>query len=289
MRDLPITIDLSYVYASLIVSGLIGLALLCQGVSGLKTCRNHTAGQGRRHATCVRKCVFFFALLYIVKVIVDTHFVSAIGAKLEKNIDKLPKLVERIQGKIKHPQIVLLYQNETGLFVDPRTRRLQQFNSSSIIETFPDLHACLNSREERMSVRPPPEDVPEFRLLFDPYEPTDHDNDNDHDNREDRKHRKDRRPRHPPKHGKHNGGRSKRGGRHHEMDFVPFEYCEEGEILLVRVDLLRGHVEDMVVGVYVVAAIFNLIVSLCFCCCLNCCNRKYQEACESKRSILFLA
>lgn len=68
----------------------------------------------------------------------------------------------------------------------------------------------------------------------------------------------------------------------------PIYYCEAENSLVVQVDMARGHIKEMLVGIYITTVIFNVIAAILVCGFIMCCNKKYKDACDSmKKTFLF--
>ena len=368
LRSLPVKLDVNTTILtwSLIISAVIGFALLVQGISGLRTCRNHTAGQARRHAMRARKCAFFFVFLYIVKVLLDIELTSDVGDSLEGQVDQLPKLVEQYNKAHLKPKMVIMYNNGTVLFASKQLSCLQDLQSTS--RTSQDgkhkrtQFDWAENQDDDDSIRPPPspnedegsdgpsrhhehndkgshklsprpqnEDeeqsaLPKPRPGFEPNiqippPPQDEKEPNmqliypgrgqgnvKNEFREDSRRLWGWRKEHEQsgsssgqyrgkshnsqtegdRHGqddKHEKNRGKGKSRSKNMN-VPVYYCEQDKTLVLRADMIKGHVKELLVNFYMMIAAFNIIAFLLTCCCLMCCNRKYKEACESKLSLM---
>ena len=294
LRDLPIKLDINEgaLNISLIISALIGFGLLAQGVTGIRNCNNNTLGKAQRHLARGRKCLFFFFALYIIKIMVDIQLVSDIGDSLENHVDKLSILVQHHNEFNNQPHMAILYSNGTALFFPDGSRCLPTTYSSKtsvpaqkpnyqntppidpVRPTSPEQEPAVNSEPRiqpvpialkpnsqidenspSISFEPPKEELlPAPRALL----------------------QRDRNDRRTVK-------------RHsHPMDFdQPIYYCESEDTVVLQIDMIRGHVSDMMVGMYVMSAVFNVVVMLCLCACIMCCNKRYHEACVSKDCCLY--
>eukprot|EP00826_Nyctotherus_ovalis_P056942 TRINITY_DN7771_c0_g1_i8.p1 TRINITY_DN7771_c0_g1~~TRINITY_DN7771_c0_g1_i8.p1 ORF type:complete len:191 (-),score=41.34 TRINITY_DN7771_c0_g1_i8:115-687(-) len=120
MAELPFDLRLNdgMLCASLLITTLVGMALVYQGSTGIRACDNPTLHLAKRHASRAKRALMVFAVLFLVKIFVDIGFIADFGDSIESQMDKVPKLVEEHNRVKNDPHIVLLYRNGTTLFED---------------------------------------------------------------------------------------------------------------------------------------------------------------------------
>ncbi len=406
LHELPIKLDISenLLCAAALISALIGVGLLAQGLSGLRGCNNHTTGRAKRHLSRARKCLIFFAVLYLVKFVVDVEIASGVGKSLESQLDSLAFLAEEHNEVYNQPHITILYDNGTTLFANPGTKCLRnvsthakyvepsqgskiklqnwthvqvnvsQRNStplsrrsanqsaihvqprSSMVQSEPirtrknnsgiliQKHYPKRQGQNQIVLEPPMKNLQRERLRprviptvkrnnsrpavlnvthhknsstevhILPYFPSNSTknqsriyvnpsrvnssqsvvvrslnktvaNSSRNASAAGIESEPKRRGLHQRKVGmkarSQNTWGSSSWKRQSELRYNdPVYYCEAEETVVVQIDKVRGHVNKILIGIYIAATVFNVVLLLVVCGCIMCCNRKYKIACE---------
>ncbi len=405
LRQLPIKLDINETLlgAALLVSCLVGVGLVLQGITGIRGCNQHTAAKARRHLSRARKCLKFFVILYLIKVFVEVGLISDIGDSLEDQLDNAVGLIEEHNRLYDDPHIVLLYANGTNMFArkttsclppyphgypwvnnpasplpnlfpsheepafdqpqpistpsasrpykpdfdqqkpvsmpkpvsrpnrtvpmpmpgpqepvfnrpEPNNMSIPAYERPSVHPVRPQPH--LGNASANLNIAKPipmpmplpvdlpiPEPVPEpadFEINETEAEDDSSEEENDfpdgveampvpplNDSQSERALWKDHDGKRKNKrHRKHHKKLSKKHRGWGQLDFdQPIYVCPQENTVVVQVDMVRGHVKEMLLSMYVIATVFNLIALSLLCGCIMCCNRKYKEACEAVQQV----
>lgn len=260
MAELPFDLKVNdgMLSASLLVATLVGMALIYQGSTGVRTCDNPTLHLAKRHASRAKRALMVFAVLFLVKIFVDIGFIADFSDSIESQMDKVPKLVEEHNKGSNDPHIVLLYRNGTALFEDKPL--LQPLNHPE----FP----CSKGANAKL-----PEDCIKYEKLKE-----------ENVNLEKRE-----------RHGMHKQGRRHDWQGPHKRHQKPpmrhrsyyrynigkiIDYDSETNVLKIKIDKLQGHVKEIIIGFYCFAAVVEVLLLAAMCACILRCNSKYRQSCE---------
>lgn len=327
IEELPIKLELNEtaLYASLLISCLLGFGLMLQGATGIKGCNNHTAIRAKRHLSRARKCLIFFTILYVAKIFVDVGLVSDIGESLEDQLDRVNEIIGEHNKYMDDPHIIVRYNNGTTLFAPDNTKCLPNGQAffgmpvvDPIIPPIPNIDPEINIMQPYHEPRQNTNINPEINIEKPYYEPrnvensttiaepaiTDVNNETEralwkkHDSgdffdfesedSEDREHHESRHER-KKREKRERKERKRRDKMRHDYDTpdfdMPIYFCPQENTLVLQIDMIRGHISEMMIGVYAIATIINLIGLLVICGCIMCCNRRYKEACDQMQNV----
>ncbi len=317
LHHLPIKLDVSenLLCAEALVSTLIGIGLLAQGISGLKSYNHHSVSRAERHLLRAKRCLAFFALVYLIKIVVDVELTSSIGNAFEDELDKLAPIVGEHNRLKNTMHITILYENGTALFANRDTKCLPKIQHPpphrppGEYPPIPEEGSRTDPGSEPPRPETFPEDAPESGEARpnprDRYSPVNNNRRRPGDDSTRRRMRAETEPTATTE-GQNLSASSSRGSstkdwrqtkgenvswqrkqqvkkRHQpKLSFGDSIYfCMEEQTLVVQIDKIRGHVRSMLLAVLAVAAIINIVFLLSVCACIMCCNRRYKEACQS--------